>query len=434
MDKTLLISDQINGDYREYALYVIQSRGIPNFYDALTPVQRIILQNSPEKYDKTLSLIGNVIKSGLYHHGDMSLANAISKLAKPFGCYSKILEGDGFFGSPVNPNPSAPRYTSVRISKWVKDAIYKHYDLNEKNKEGGFDFLNVEFPIGLVTHIIGIAVGYKTNILPRKTEDVIEYLEGKNKTLKPSFIDFSGRVYKDKKEKNKWIITGDVQLDKKNKSIKIFDIPPIIKYESFMQKLVERLEKLDINYKMENFSKKKCEVHIKLNKLSDDKIKEVLKEIEKISTISVKEDITFIKDNSIIEFNSIHEYLDLFKINLENIRTKRINQDIINFNLELDFLQAKLNFLNFMISKKRTDKEIKEKITSFNNKIIGNKLSQILITRLSEDEIKETQKKIKDIKKLIIEYKKNLKLQEKKYSDIKKKYKNNNKEISLITI
>jgi hypothetical protein len=37
-DNRITISDQINVDYRKYALYVIQSRGIPNFYDALTPV------------------------------------------------------------------------------------------------------------------------------------------------------------------------------------------------------------------------------------------------------------------------------------------------------------------------------------------------------------------------------------------------------------
>jgi len=88
MGLSVSISDQINNQYRGYALYVLQSRGIPNFYDGLTPVQRIVLQNSPIKYDKTLSLVGNVIKSGLYHHGDCLDGETQINLAD--GTYIKI--------------------------------------------------------------------------------------------------------------------------------------------------------------------------------------------------------------------------------------------------------------------------------------------------------------------------------------------------------
>lgn len=66
----LTISDQINSQYKDYAIYVLQGRGIPNFYDGLTPVQRLILENSPLKYNGTIGLVGEVIKTGLYHHGD----------------------------------------------------------------------------------------------------------------------------------------------------------------------------------------------------------------------------------------------------------------------------------------------------------------------------------------------------------------------------
>jgi len=144
----------------------------------------LILENSPIKFNKTIGLVGEVIKTGLYHHGDSSLSGAISKLARPFGCSFSVLEGDGFFGSPVNPSPSAPRYTSVKINPKVKEFLFKNYDLNEKNEEGGHDWLNVEVPVGLLTHVVGIAVGYRSNILPRKLEDIIEYLDGSVKLLK----------------------------------------------------------------------------------------------------------------------------------------------------------------------------------------------------------------------------------------------------------
>lgn len=65
----LPISRFIDTKYRDYALYVVSSRGIPSFYDALTPVQRYILKNTPPSYIKTLSVVGESIKDG-YHHGD----------------------------------------------------------------------------------------------------------------------------------------------------------------------------------------------------------------------------------------------------------------------------------------------------------------------------------------------------------------------------
>ena len=106
----LPISKLIDTKFREYALYVLANRGIPSFYDALTPVQRYILMNSPQSFTKTLSVVGDSIKDG-YHHGDMSLGKAIAKLARPFGCSMQLLEGYGFFGTEVSPEPASPRYT-----------------------------------------------------------------------------------------------------------------------------------------------------------------------------------------------------------------------------------------------------------------------------------------------------------------------------------
>jgi topoisomerase-4 subunit A len=65
----LPISKLIDTKFREYALYVLSNRGIPSFYDGLTPVQRYILSNSPQSFTKTLSVVGDSIKDG-YHHGD----------------------------------------------------------------------------------------------------------------------------------------------------------------------------------------------------------------------------------------------------------------------------------------------------------------------------------------------------------------------------
>ena len=394
------ITDQINTQYRDYALYVLQSRGIPNFYDSLTPVQRIILENSPATFHKTIGLVGEVIRTGLYHHGDSSLAGAISKLARPFGCSFSILEGDGFFGSPVNPNPSAPRYTSVRINRGVKDIITRHSDLNEQNEEGGHDWLNVEIPIGLLTHIIGIAVGYRTNILPRKLEDIVEFLQGKNKVLKPYFKDFSGKIYKYEDHENVWLLESGFEANQQKKSIRIFDLPPVMRFDSFMEKIVRKLENLGVDYKLNNNSQSKCDITLWFYKSTSAEFTSLTQTVKKLTQILVKEDIVFIKDGGVRQFDSVKSYLEEFKSHLEHVKLKRLNRDVQDLTNEMEFLEAKLKFLIYMSGSKRKNEEILEFLTQFNKSISG-RLSSIQLVKLSTNHIVEIQEEIKSIKQQI---------------------------------
>jgi len=376
---------------------VLQSRGIPNFYDSLTPVQRIIIENSPNSFNKTIGLVGEVIRTGLYHHGDSSLAGAISKLARPFGCAFSVLEGDGFFGSPVNPNPSAPRYTSVKISQTVKQIVEKHSDLNEENEEGGHDWLHVEVPVGLLTHIVGIAVGYRSNILPRRMEDIVEYLDGKNKLLKPYFKDFDGKIYKFGTDDKTWIIESGFEVNEKKKTIRIFDLAPIMRYDSFMSKILLKMDLAGYDYYVQNNSQSKCDLTVTLRTLKPDEFTKAVQMLKKQTQIVIKEDIVFIKDGGVMEFESIKEYLDSFKVHLEEVRLKRLKRDELDLRANLEFLEAKLKFLIFMSQKKRTNKEILTFLDGF-VKWISQKLSAIQIVKLSADHIKETEEEIKRIK------------------------------------
>jgi DNA gyrase/topoisomerase IV subunit A len=407
----LSISDQINHKYRGYALYVLQSRGIPNFYDSLTPVQRIILENSPSHFNKTIGLVGEVIRTGLYHHGDSSLSGAISKLARPFGCSYQVLEGDGFFGSPVNPSPSAARYTSVRINSEIKSIVNRHQDLNEKNEEGGHDWLHLEVPVGLLTHVIGIAVGYRSNILPRKLEDIVEYLEGKNKILKPHFRDFTGKIFKFENQENVWLIESGFESNASKRTIRIFDLPPVMRYDSFMEKLINKLSSYGYEFKLNNNSQSKCDVTVWFSKIQPKEFQSVVDLIKKLTQIIVKEDVVLIKDGGVAQFSSVKEYLDAFKIHLETVRLRRIKKDFENLEYDLEFLEAKLKFLIFMSQKKRTNDEITNFLSQFVS-WISSKLSHIQIVKLSSDHIVETEAEIKRIKQLIKETKILIKKQE----------------------
>ncbi len=76
----LPISKLIDTKFRDYAVYVLEARGIPSFYDALTPVQRYILMNSPTSFGKTLTVVGKSIEDG-YHHGDCVMGFTLINLA-----------------------------------------------------------------------------------------------------------------------------------------------------------------------------------------------------------------------------------------------------------------------------------------------------------------------------------------------------------------
>ena len=422
MESRITISDQINRDYRKYALYVIQSRGIPNFYDALTPVQRLILQNSPSNFKKTVGVIGEVFSTGLYHHGDSSMAQAISKLARPFSCAEQILLGDGFFGSPVNPMPSAPRYTQVKISNKYKEIIEKYRDLNIPNEEGGFDWIHVDYPVGLSTHIVGIAVGYKSNILPRKPEEIVSYLEGnKTKKLKPYFRGFKGKISRMDTLKSSWLIEGDIESDLISRTFKINSISPLQRYESFFIRLNTILERKGLNYRMDNFSTDEVKISIKF-RCTDQEFKEISDILSKETKQIVTENIVFVRDGSVLEYESIEDYLNDFVVHRERTILKRYERDLLYLNNELEFLEAKLKFLVFMQEKKREAEEVNKFVSSY-KKEIGRRLESISLVKLTKEEIIKTKEEINLIKSDIKNKNSEIKIQKDKVKTVEKENK-----------
>ena len=141
--------------------------------------------------------------------------------------------------------------------------------------------------------------------------------------------------------------------------------------------------------------------------------------IKRMTQIVVKEDVVFVRDGAVAEFGSVKEYLDAFRIHLENVRLKRLLRDEENYKEDLEFLEAKLKFLIFMSQKKRTNKEIEDFLTQFPAKI-SHRLSLIQIVKLSEDHIEETRKEIERIKAKIKETQTLIKAQRKVVADLSK--------------
>lgn len=387
------ITKQINVNFRRYALYVLEHRGIPSFYDALTAVQRFVLMNAPKSFNKTLSVMGLCIHDK-YEHGDKSLNGCINKVARPFGCSEQLLLGDGFFGSPVCREAAASRYTSVKINPFISEILKQHSVLNKKDENYQWEWLRTEIPIGLFTHVIGIAVGYASSILPRKPEEIVKFLDKKPANLNPHFINFNGTISPLEGSKKTWIIEGVQEFDDVHKTVNIKEIPPLMKYESFIKKLSKYYSSDGIDFEIKNDSTKNINITLRYkNGTSWDDFKQ---RICKMNKIMVSENLIFIKDTTVVEYDEIADYLNEFRAHRENVRRLQAIYDEKMYTEELEFLKGKLEYLKFMLAKKRTDSEIDSFMDKFTTGT-KSKLNAIYLRELTPEGVKRAEESIRQM-------------------------------------
>ena len=389
----LPISKFVDTKFRDYAVYVLESRGIPSFYDALTPVQRYILMNSPTSFGKTLSVVGKSIEDG-YHHGDGSLQKAIAKLARPFGAAEQILEGYGFFGSEVCPEPAAARYTSVRISSTANDIIKKYKHLMTKEDEGSYDPFWMDLPLGLTTQVVGIAVGYNTKVLPRKLSDIQQYLEGKRKSVKPFFQDFKGKISKYKGLENSWLIQSDVKVE--GSKLLIREIPPLMKYTTVLKKLDVVFEQYHDVIRLLNNSNKRVEIDVIYRGKSTTQWKEIQEKLTKLFSIIVKEIPVFIKDGQVLVYEKVEDYLDDYKWQLKRLAYHETLHQRNFLDAELKFNIAKKEFITFMLQKRRSIVEVDKFLKPYDNDV-KERLERLTSKKFTKDELQATTVKIREL-------------------------------------
>ena len=387
----LPISKFIDTKYRDYAVYVLEARGIPSFYDALTPVQRFILKNSPNTFNKSLTVVGKCIQDG-YHHSDSSLTGALNKLARPFGNALQILEGYGFFGTEASPDPAAARYTSVKLSSKTIGILNQYKYLTTKEPEGPYDPFWMEVPLGLTNSIVGIAVGYKTTILPRNLNHIKEFMAGKRKSVKPYSEGFNGQIARYNGKESTWKLSSIFTIE--DKKIQIDEIPPILKYGTVLKKLDALILKFEGKVRIINNSNTKVDISIVYNGNSKEQFKELQAYITKSFSIIVTENPVFIKDGQVLVYQNIEQYLTDFKWQLLRLdyRNKEWERETLKDSLE--FNKAKKLFIMFMMGKKRSDQEITDFLSDY-PKNVRPKLEGLTARKLTEDELKFTISEIK---------------------------------------
>lgn len=180
------IKEEMESAFIDYSMSVIVSRALPDVRDGLKPVHRRILYTMYERgndpshpYRKSADTVGAVL--GAYHpHGDVSVYDAMVRLAQDFSLRYPLVDGQGNFGSVDGDPPAAYRYTEARMSKMAVELLT---DIEKKTVDFGPNFdetkeepqvLPSRFPNLLVNGSTGIAVGMATNIPPHNLGEVID--------------------------------------------------------------------------------------------------------------------------------------------------------------------------------------------------------------------------------------------------------------------
>ena len=179
------IEDEMKTAYIDYAMSVIVSRALPDVRDGLKPVHRRILYTmyedgltSDKPYRKSATTVGDVL--GRYHpHGDLSVYDAMVRMAQTFSLRYPLIDGHGNFGSIDGDGAAAYRYTEARMSK-IAEIMLTDIEKNTVDFMPNFDdrlqeptVLPAKIPALLVNGSSGIAVGMATNIPPHNLTEVI---------------------------------------------------------------------------------------------------------------------------------------------------------------------------------------------------------------------------------------------------------------------
>ncbi len=180
------IALEMKESYLDYAMSVITARALPDVRDGLKPVHRRILYAMHEmglaasaKFRKSAAVVGDVL--GKYHpHGDTAVYDSLVKMAQTFSFRYPLISGQGNFGSVDGDSPAAMRYTEAKMSRLSGELLRDieketvdfrpNYDATRKEPV----VLPAAAPALLLNGTLGIAVGMATNIPPHNLCEVID--------------------------------------------------------------------------------------------------------------------------------------------------------------------------------------------------------------------------------------------------------------------
>jgi DNA topoisomerase-2 len=254
--KQLDITDFVHKDLVNFSLADLK-RSIAHVADGLKPSQRKVMyscfQRNLTAEMKVAQLAAYVAEKSAYHHGEVSLAETIVKLANDYTGSNNInlLEPCGQFGTRLmgGKDASQTRYIFTKLTKEARklfdprdDAILNYLDDDGRSIEP--DFYMPTMPMVLVNGTEGIGTGFSCYVPPFNPDDIKENIKrilgGEEVVpMKPWFRGFKGKVFKD--DGGLWITEGTYRDT--GSRLKVTELPPgrwTQDYKEYLDSLAEK--------------------------------------------------------------------------------------------------------------------------------------------------------------------------------------------------
>jgi len=354
-------TDFFDSEYITFASYD-SIRKIASLIDGLKPTARKIVYTAIElkltELKKVDSIKSKVADFTEYIHGQDSIEGVIINLAQNFIGTKNIplLRRDGAFGTRLIPDAAASRYIRTAQELYLKNIFID----DDKQIIGNqlFEGSKIEpkfyvpiIPLLAINGSEGIAVGYAQKILPRKLDDVMDYIFNKSSDIDliPYYEGFKGTVVH--VGENSIEIHGKIE-NINTTTYRITEVPIGYSYTSY-KKVLDKMEESNLissyedlcNMNTDTFIfniKVKRELHAKLNKMSKYKLLDYFKLIKRIS-----ENFTCIDENNqIVVYNSIKQIIDKYKkIRLEYYKKRKI-YILSKMQEQIDEFTSKIAFID----------------------------------------------------------------------------------------
>ncbi|MAG10222.1 MAG: hypothetical protein CL494_07430, partial [Actinobacteria bacterium] len=210
--QSLSVSDFVHKDLVNFSLADIR-RSIASVVDGFKPSQRKVMhacfQRNLTGEMKVAQLAAYVSEKTCYHHGEVSLADTIVRLANNFVGSNNValLVACGQFGTRLmgGKDASATRYIFTKLDPIARKLFDRRDDpvlryLEDDGTPIEPDFFVPVLPMVLINGTEGIGTGFSTFVPPYKPEDVranvARCIRGEEMLpMIPFFNGFEGRVY-----------------------------------------------------------------------------------------------------------------------------------------------------------------------------------------------------------------------------------------------
>jgi DNA gyrase/topoisomerase IV subunit A len=411
---TYPLSKLAKNEWKEFALYTVESRAIPSMIDSLKPSQRFYLyssiKNTPKDFKKVESVAGVVTDYG-YNHGTQSCAGAGQLMAAEWNNNICLVEGRGSFGTRLVQTAAATRYTQTRLHpnfhRYVRDLDLAPVHSDPEHEPPAF-YVPV-IPLVLANGIKGIATGFATNILPRDPLNIAracnEYIQTGSikEKLHVKFPQFHGTVTYSKEE-NRYYCLGT--FEKRGKTVLLItEVPYGFDHESYVELLDKLEEKGDIVGYDDLCDKKgfRFEVKLKQNTSALWSNDQIIREFKLSKPFT--ENLTVIDSNGKLkEYTDERDLVRDFCDYRMTILQKRIEKKVRElaeecrwFKVKMQFIQAVLE--NRVVFKNMKKADVSKQIlveTEARDQEDCDRLLRLNIMSLTAELVKQLEKEIKE--------------------------------------